>query len=175
MNITPLSMQILIFLARHPDTEFYVREIATSIKKSVGGTHSTLKTLHTQDFVIARKSGKNLYYRINETNPGIRNFKIFMTTTELHPLINSLKKLSEKIILFGSTATGEDTAESDIDLFILTTEIQHVKEYLKKRHPGRRIQAIVVNAADFIKLKEHDKAFYQEINKGLVVWENKSE
>jgi len=173
MNITSLSMKILLFLARHPNQEFYVREIATSIKKSVGGSHGVLKTLERQGFILERKSGKNLYYRVNDANPSVKNFKIFMSTIELYPLIHDLKKISEKIILFGSVSTGEDTTGSDIDLFILTTQTQKVKDFLKKRRLGREIQSVVVTTADYMKLKEKDKAFYQEINKGMVVWEVK--
>jgi len=173
VNITPLGMQILIFLARHPEQEFYVREIAQSINKSVGGTHKTLKSLRTLNFVIEKKSGKNIYYKVNTTNPSVKNFKIFMTTTELNQLINDLKDISEKIILFGSGSVGDDTASSDIDLFILSHDPEKVKTYLKKKRLGRTIQAVVVNATNLMKLKEHDKAFYQEINKGITLWEMK--
>ncbi|MCX6667943.1 MAG: nucleotidyltransferase domain-containing protein [Euryarchaeota archaeon] len=171
MNITPLSMQILTFLARHPDQEFYMREIAQSIKKSVGGTHNALKSLYAMNFLIEKKSGKNIYYRINSANPSVKNFKIFVTTTELNPLINDLKNIAEKIILFGSCSVGDDTAASDIDLFVLSHETEKVKSYLKKKQSGRTIQAVVVNAAELMKLKERDKAFYQEINKGITLWE----
>ena len=174
MNITPLGMAILTFLARNPEQEFYMRELAKSIKKSIGGTHKVLRSLHTMGFVIEKKSGKNIYYRVNTANPSVKNFKIFMTTTELNPLINELKKTAEKIILFGSCATGEDTSDSDIDLFILTQDAQKVNEYLKKKHLERKIQAVVVNAAGLVKLKEKDKAFYQEINKGMVLWAGKN-
>ena len=174
MNITPLSMKILIFLARHPEQEFYVREIAKSINKSVGGTHSALKSLNILNLVKEKRSGKNLYYRVNDTNPSVKNFKIFMTTTELNPLVDNLKKTAEKIILFGSCATGDDTLDSDIDLFILTQDIQRVNEYLKKKHLERKIQAVVVNATGLVKFKEKDKAFYQEINKGMILWDGKN-
>lgn len=174
MNITPLSMKILIFLARHPNQEFYVREIAKSISKSVGGTHSALKSLRISNLVKEKKSGKNIYYRINDTNPSIKNFKIFMTTTELNPLVNELKKTAEKIILFGSCATGDDTSDSDIDLFILTQDTKKVNDYLKKKYLERTTQAVVVNAAGMIKLKEKDKAFYKEINEGIVLWDGKN-
>ena len=167
-------MKILIFLARHTNQEFYMREIAKSISKSVGGTHSALKSLCISNLVKEKKSGKNIYYRINDTNPSIKNFKIFMTTTELNPLINELKKTVEKIILFGSCATGNDTSDSDIDLFILTQDTKKVNDYLKKKYLGRMIQAVVVNAAGMVKLKEKDKAFYQEINEGIVLWDGKN-
>ena len=175
VNITPLGLQILIFLARNPDNQFYLREIAKILNKSVGGTHKTLKSLYKMGFVKENKSGKNLYYQINQMNPSIKNFKIFMTINELTPLINKFKDVSEKIILFGSCATGEDTNESDIDLFILTNEKDIVIKYTNNRNFEREIQAVIVNAVEFMKLKEQDKAFYQEIKKGIILWNSKNE
>jgi predicted nucleotidyltransferase len=174
VSITPLGMKILTFLARHPEQEFYMREIAQLINKSVGGTHKTLKSLQTLNFVIEKKSGRNIYYRVNTTNPSVKNFKIFMTTTELNPLINDLKNIAEKIIIFGSCAIGDDTSDSDIDLFILTQDTKKVNDSLKEKHLERTIQAVVVNAIGLVKLKEKDKAFYQEINKGIVLWNGKN-
>ena len=130
MNITPLGLQILTFLARNPDKQFYIREIAKNMNKSVGGTHKTLKSLNEMGFIKENKSGKNIYYQINQKNPSIKNFKIFITINELTPLVNKLKDISEKIILFGSCATGEDTSESDIDLLVLTNEKEEVNKYI---------------------------------------------
>lgn len=175
VNITPLGLQILTFLARNPDKQFYIREIARSMDKSVGGVHKTLKLLKEMDFAKENKSGKNLYYQINQMNPSIKNFKIFMTINELTQLVNKLKETSEKIILFGSCATGEDTSESDIDILILTNEKEKVNKYTINNRFDRKIQAVVVNAADLMKIKEKDKAFYQEINKGITLWDIKNE
>ncbi len=170
MNLTPLGMKILTFLARNPEKQFYIREISKSINKSVGGAHKALKSLKKMDFVKENKSGKNVYYKINQDNPAVKNFKIFMTINELTPLVNQLKNISKKIILFGSCATGEDTDESDIDLFVLTNEKEKVNKKILKTNYNRKIQAVVVNAADLIKIKEKDKGFYQEINKGITLW-----
>ena len=175
VNITPLGLQILIFLARNPNKQFYLREIAKILNKSVGGVHKTLKSLKEMDFVKENKSGKNLYYRMNQMNPSIKNFKIFMTINELTPLVNKLKDISEKIILFGSCATGEDTNESDIDLLILTNEKEKVNKYVIQKRFDRKIQAVVVNTTDLLKIKEKDKACYQEIKKGITLWDVKNE
>jgi len=130
-----------------------------------------LKSLQTMDFVVEKKSGKNIYYKVNTANSSVKNFKIFITTTELNPFINDLKNISEKIILFGSCSTGDDTAASDIDLFILSHDPEKVKTYLNKKRSGRTIQVVIVNAAELVKLKEHDEAFYQEIAKGITLRE----
>jgi len=175
MNITPLGLQILTFLARNPDKQFYIREIAKIMNKSVGGTHKTLKSLKKMDFIKEHKSGKNIYYQINHMNPSIKNFKIFMTINELTILVNKLKKISEKIILFGSCATGEDTYKSDIDLLVLTNKKDKVNKKILNTKFDRKIQAVVVNTGDLIKIKENDKGFYQEINKGLTLWDVKNE
>jgi len=175
MNLTPLGISILTFLARNPNKEFYLREIAKTIPVSVGGTHKVLKSLHELGFVKVRKSGKNLYYQINDRNPSIKNFKIFMTVTELNSVLDDIKNKSEKVVLFGSCAKGEDTIDSDIDLLILSRDTVAIKDYLKKKKIGRRIQAIVVNASELIKLKEQDKAFYDEVKNGIILWDVKNE
>jgi len=175
VNITPLGLQILTFLARNPDKQFYIREIAKNMDKSVGGTHKTLKSLKQMDFVKENKSGKNVYYQINQMNSSIKNFKIFMTINELTSFVNKLKEISEKIILFGSCSTGDDTNKSDIDLLILTNEKDKVNKCTNKSDSERAIQAVVVNASDLIKIKEEDKAFYQEIKKGITLWDVKNE
>ncbi|MEA2055845.1 MAG: nucleotidyltransferase domain-containing protein [Candidatus Thermoplasmatota archaeon] len=175
VNITPLGLRILVFLARNPDQQFYIREIAKDINKSVGGTHKTLKLLKEMDFVNENKSGKNLYYQINPMNPSIKNFKIFITINELTSLVNRLKETSEKIILFGSCANGEDTAESDIDLLVLTNEKEKINKKILNTKVNRKVQAVVVSTGDLMKIKEKDKGFYQEINKGITLWDVKNE
>ena len=175
VNITPLGLQILTFLARNPDKQFYIREIAKNMNKSVGGTHKTLKSLKNMDFIKERKSGKNIYYQINQNNPSIKNFKIFMTINELNSLVNKLKDISEKIILYGSCANGEDTSESDIDILVLTNEKDKVNKKFINAKVNRKIQAVVVNAGELIKIKEKDRGFYQEINKGITLWDVKNE
>jgi len=153
VNITPLGLQILIFLARNPDKQFYIREIAK----------------------IMNKSGKNIYYQINQMNPSVKNFKIFMIINELKTLVDTLKEISEKIILFGSCSIGEDTYESDIDLLVLTNEKEKVNKKIINTKLNRKIQAVVVNTVDLMKIKEKDKGFYQEINKGITLWDVKNE
>ena len=175
VNITPLGLQILTFLARNPNQQFYIREIAKKMDKSVGGTHKILKSLKNMDFIKENKSGKNIYYQINQMNPSIKNFKIFITINELTFLVNRLKNVSEKIILFGSCANGEDTDESDIDLLVLTNEKEKINKMILNTKFKRKIQAVVVNTGDLMKIKEKDKGFYQEINKGIILWDVKNE
>lgn len=175
MNITSLAFQTLLFLSRNPDKEYYIREIATILNKSVGGIHYSLQSLTDQHLVIQRKSGRNLYYHINQDNASIKPFKIFSTIIEITPTIEKIKDLSIKIVLFGSCSIGEDTQDSDIDLFILSNQSENVKRTLLDTKTPREIQATVVSAKEFLLIKENDAGFYKEIKKGIVLWESKDE
>jgi len=172
LNLTPISLRILLFLARSPDKEFYERELASLTKTSTGGAHYAVKTLKAMGLITEEPSGKNIYYTINTKNASIPCFKIFMTLQELHPLVRRLEPLTQKIIVFGSCATGQDTMESDIDLFILTTEKASVLKVLGKSIGGRPLQPVVLSAVELLNMKENNEALHQEITRGITVWDD---
>lgn len=49
-------------------------------------------------------------------------------TVLVQPLVNKIKDLSKEIILFGSSSRGEDSGESDIDLFVLSHDPETIKK-----------------------------------------------
>jgi predicted nucleotidyltransferase len=171
MNITQAGLKVLRLLSRSMGKEYYVREIAKCIDASVGICSQVLDELHSQGLVERRKSGRNLYYRINDANPGIVHFKIFLNVLELNPLIDLIKDDSIKIILFGSCAIGEDRLDSDIDALILTNGKELIRVSLKQFKLDRELKPIIVTPDEFILLKKNDPAFYKEINKGLILWQ----
>lgn len=175
-NITPLGMDILLFLARSSGEEFYVRKIATTLGSSVSGTYTALEKLKEENLVTSRKSGRNVYYKENEENPSIRYFKIMMNIQELNQTVASIKEEADKIILFGSCSTGEDTMDSDIDLLVVTSEVDQTKKILRGKKINQRIlKAIVVAPHQYMEMKQKDKAFYDETTKGIALWRRKDE
>jgi predicted nucleotidyltransferase len=163
-------------LARSPDNRYYVREIAARTGSSVGGCHKALKKLHDMNLVKKEKSGRNLYFNINNENPSIRYFKIFVNIQEVNDAISSIASKCNKIILYGSCSTGQDTIKSDIDLFIITENVKEIKQKLKNTIIGKRqLKPIIILPHEFIKLKDRDRAFYNEINKGITLWRRSNE
>jgi predicted nucleotidyltransferase len=170
MNITPLRIAVLTWLARNPNTEFYVREVSRAVNGSLGGCYEALKGLYNTGLLNRRKSGRNVYYSVNDRNPAVKYFKIFVNIYELYNLVQLLQDKSTKIVLFGSCALGEDTMESDIDILIIAEEREKVRGILKSVSLSRDIAAIVLSPTDFMKAKEKDKAFYSEVTKGIILW-----
>ena len=175
MNLTPTGIKILLHLARSPGKEYYLREIAEILSISTGGCHNILGELNEKNRLKKRQSGKNTYFMINEDNPGIKHFKIFSNIQELQDQVRKIQDNTIKITLFGSCATGEDTIESDIDLFIITEESEKVRESMDKLIGERYVKPIIQAPHEVIQLKKNDKAFYDEVNKGIVLWRNKDE
>jgi len=175
-NLTSLSIDLLKFLARNPNKEFYITELAKLADISIGGSYAALKKLYKIHLIDKRKSGRNSYYRINEKNPALKYFKIFVNIQELSPLINRIKSQCKKIVLFGSCATGDDTIESDIDLFIIADDSKAIKDNIKVKYiNGRELKPIVITPHNLIELKNKDKAFYDQIDKGIVLWRSGNE
>lgn len=176
VNLSSLAISVLTYLARSPDNRYYVREIASRTGSSVGGCYNALKKLDDMNLVKKEKSGRNLYFNINNENHSIKYFKIFVNIQELTDIIKSIAGKCNKIILYGSCSTGEDTINSDIDLFIITENVKEIRQILKKTTIGKRqLKPIIMLPHEFIKLKDRDRAFYNEINKGITLWRGSNE
>ncbi len=171
VNISPLAITVLTYLSRSPDKQFYVREIAAMTGGSLGGSHKVLKKLYEMGLISKQKSGRNLYYKINQKNPAIKYFKIFINIQELNGVIKEIAHECNKIILYGSCSTGEDVLDSDIDLFVITENVKDIKQFLRNKCiTNRQLKPIIMLPHEFIKLKDKDRAFYNEINKGIALW-----
>jgi len=103
-----------------------MREISRRIKLAQPSTINHLKELVKEDLIIKEKKGIYPTFRASREN---EIFKIY----KKNDLILKMKQsglldyiydscIPNSIILFGSASKGEDTEESDIDLFIQSSE-----------------------------------------------------
>ncbi len=170
MELTRSEQIILKFFATHSGATLYESEIAKSIQISVGSANQSLKELSRKEMVSLEKRGNMNFYSLNLDNPLVRQFKITQTISELNGLINKLKPLTKRIILFGSCAEGLDTENSDIDMAIVSQEEQEVRKLIKQQKTTREIQSLIFNSKDFLALPDKDKPLYERIQKGIILW-----
>jgi len=169
------TLELLSFLARRPLTKMYGREIAKSTKMSVGGTNQILRSLSKAGMLNVEKRGRMLFYSVNMENPEVKQFKVFINVSELNPLIDKIKMHSDRIILYGSCAEGTDTEKSDVDLFVLTEEKDAVNDEIRRFKTDREIKPVLADRNEFLKLKEKDKAFYEQVTAGKELWVKENE
>jgi predicted nucleotidyltransferase len=91
----------------------------------------------------------------------------------MDPLFLSIKEISRKIVLFGSCARGEDDYNSDIDILVITDpdNKDRVFDTISGYKSEREIRPIVLDTVELMEMESNDRVFYDEIMKGIEVWE----
>jgi DNA-binding transcriptional ArsR family regulator len=172
MNVlaTP-SLETLIFLGRHPRNSYYVRELSKLLSISAGSASGQLRLLQESGLVTSEQKGRTLLFRASIANPIVREAKIFATLLELSPLIPAGKTTIQRLILFGSCAVGEDSDESDIDLYIETTDRRAVKALLEGAGSGlsRKISPIIVSPEEAQEIRIRDRPLFERIQTGIIL------
>jgi len=174
--ISTNHQKVLKFFVLHPGESFYEREIARKAGLSPSSTHHVLARLYRAGVLNRKQNGRMYFYSIDKTNPYLKEFKVLANLLLIEPLVERLKRLSHKIVLFGSWAQGDDTEDSDIDLFIVSSEKEKVLSVVNKfsysaRLYNRKIQPIISRPEELLKKGKEEKVFLEQVEKGKVLWE----
>lgn len=166
------TQKALDFLAANTDKQFTEKEIskATGVKKSA--VNLALRDLVDEKLIFKKKVGRTSIYNADKGSLLIKEIKILQNVLILYPLIEVLKPESQKIILFGSSAKGENTSESDIDIFVLANNIEQVRKIVNSSKLRNNIQLITKTPKEMLLANRQKPLFYQEIEKGKTLWEN---
>src|SRR3989339_697604 len=111
---------ILNLFFTEPTKEFSFREIAKLAEIGSSSAKKGLEELTSLRLVLADKGRYTHSYKANREN---RQFKLAKTYATLVAFEEAVRKIDDScmpscIVLFGSAARGEDTEQSDIDLFV---------------------------------------------------------
>ncbi len=166
MNI---EEKIVFFLAGQPQSEFYGEEIARKVKCSKAMASGVLKKLFKDGIILKKSRGRMNFYRINAADIDVKKMKIDRALEKVEPLALKLKKYSLEIILFGSSSRGEQTADSDIDLFIASRQKEKVLKIIRAVK-NKKIKAIVKTPGEFAELEVKEPEFYYEIKNGITLY-----
>lgn len=124
------KLEVLSSLVDKPDYSYTIRELSKKTSGSYGSVREFVHRLGGKDVVELEKKGSSFlvnYNRDNRYHQLIRQ----LLRTESERLIEIAKEYAEKlyeerkseihsVVLFGSVARGSATAESDIDILVVT-------------------------------------------------------
>ncbi len=166
---TPERIRILRYaLERH---RVGVEETARATGLSKGLVSKTLRLL--VNYGIAEKSGRG--FRILNV-PKTRELKRFINFLLLSEKLETLK--DEWIMalgIYGSFATGENTPESDLDVWVFVERPSIAKSASLKREiekaTGREVNLLLLTPERVRKLRADDPVFYYSLAYGsMVIW-----
>lgn len=161
------SLNVLKFLIENKG-KYHVRQISRETELSLGFVSRVLRELFENELILVEKKGRMLLYNVNDKNPVVKQIKVLLTMMRLYPFIKELSVIVRRIILFGSASRGENMPDSDIDLFIISNDSQKIRAVIRK---NPKIVPIIMNSTEYTNLKEADFALYDQINRGIVLWE----
>lgn len=172
-SLSKTSQKILSFLADNPDQQFYGSQISKMANVSMGASNQILKELTLKKFVIAEKKGRMIFYKIDKNHPLVKQIKTTNTISRLSGLMSALKGECLEVILFGSAARGENSIDSDIDLFVVSHNPDQVKKIIKKRYNKTLpIEPIVKTPNQWADIESKDKEFFLEVSRGIILYQN---
>lgn len=130
--------QIEELFYENPNKGFYLRQISRITKIPKTTVARKLKELEKEKLILKKKSEPYDYFTANQSNKLYRLRKRFYIIEEIYKsgLLEHIEKkaLPKAIVLFGSCAKGEFDKESDIDIFINSSEIQLNLEHFRLKH-----------------------------------------
>lgn len=154
---SPYRRQLLARLLLRPDEQFHVRELERMTGISAGSLHRELKAMAESGLLLREKVGNQVFYRA-DTHCTIYEelAAIFRKTIGMASLLrNALSGLVGKIqvaFVFGSMASGQQVAGSDLDVCVLgdVALLEVVKALSTVQETLRRdINPVVMTAKKF--------------------------
>ncbi len=153
-----------------PDAMLHMREIERRTGFAIGTVQTELKKLQRLEMIAGIKDGNRVYYRANTGHPlypEIRN--LVLKTIGLADVIkNALcnEKGIRIAFVFGSFASGEEKAGSDIDLMVVgNTGLRRLTGLLAgaSGRIGREINSHALTEKEFARRKKGRDHFLKQV------------
>jgi predicted nucleotidyltransferase len=116
--------RVLTALLLHPEQSLHVRELARATGASAGSLHRELRGLSDAGLLLRSEVGHQVHYRANVDNPVFQELAGLMRKTVgvadvLRDALSPLGDAIELAFVYGSIASGTESARSDVDVMVL--------------------------------------------------------
>jgi len=181
---TKTQQKVLGLLYVHPDKSFYIKEILRLTGMGVATIKRELERMLAAGILKMNKIGNQHHYQANPACPVYKELvgivkKTFGIVDVLQHALMPLDSDIEYAFVFGSVAKGEETTESDIDLFITSETLAFadamnvlaaVEEML-----GRPVNPSIYSNKDISKKLKANNAFLTRLMEQPKLWVKGSE
>jgi predicted nucleotidyltransferase len=165
--------KLLGWFFTHTDEEFFVRQLAPILKEDPTNLSREMAKLETLGILTSLRQGNLKQFRVNKGGslfPELRG--LVLKTTGIAGQIKAELESIEGIrlaFIYGSFAKGAETADSDVDLFVIgkisLDALDTVLQRLEKKL-GRTINYVVYNRKEFDEKVTSRDGFVTDVLKG---------
>ena len=161
------ELKILDYLTASSRGRGFISQIARDTEISKGEVSKAVKILKNGGLVQSEQNGRNMVCFVDRRLPVFARLRTAFNLLKIMPKVAVLQKHADKIILFGSCAQGTDTADSDIDLLVVTRDKIKADKTAQKIKLSRPVQWVI----KYVVMNSKEKVFAGEITQGIVLWE----
>lgn len=125
-----VRQKVLALLFGHPERSFYANEIIAWVDAGTGAVQRELARMAAVGLVTVSRVGRQKHYQANEAAPIFEELRGIVLKTSglrdvLRDALSGLERDIRAAFVFGSSAKGSDTAESDIDLMLISDRLTY--------------------------------------------------
>ncbi len=163
-----IRADLLALLLNNSDERFYVREIATLLRKNPSGVKRELDNLEKMGVLISKKVANLKYFQAEKKSPLFSELKsLIAKSLGVHGALKaSLKTSGAKIaFIYGPYTESEDV--DAVDLFIVgpaSVSVEGFKDIEEKF--GKKINTTMIDEADFRNKRESNDAELEKLLSG---------
>lgn len=164
--------KVLSQLLLHPDQDFHVRELARLTGTAPGTLHKELTRLAEAGLLLRKSQGNQVRYQADRDCPVFPELAGLLrkTTGAAELIAEALGPVKPELaLIFGSVASGTETAASDVDVLVITSRsfglvVRAV--HSAQVELGREINPVVYNPAEFQRRVKDEDSFVLKLLAG---------
>jgi predicted nucleotidyltransferase len=148
--------RVLGLLFVNPERSYFANELVRLAQSGIGAVHRELATLEAAGLVTVKRVGNQKHYQANRLSPIFEELrgialKTFGVAEVLREALAPLARRIAVAFVYGSLAKGRDTAASDIDLMVVSDDIEYADVFglaaEAERRLGRKVNPTVFTPA----------------------------
>ena len=176
---TKVQQRVLAVLFGNPGRSFYANEVIALAGSGTGAVQRELARLEAAGLATVTRMGNQKHYQANAAAPVFAELRGLVLKTSgladvLRAALAPLVVQVSSAFVYGSVAKGQDTAQSDIDLMVVSETLTYADLFAvletATHQLGRKVNPTVHSRKEFDKRMRADNAFIKRVWSQPKLW-----
>lgn len=174
-----VRQRVLAVLFGAPDRSYYANELIAIAQSGTGAVQRELAGLCDAGLITARKQGNQKHYQANAASPVFTELRGLVLKTMglgdvLRAALAPMAPAIQLAFVFGSMASQQDTAQSDVDLLIVSPSLRYGEVFgaleAASQTLGRTVNPTIYTPEEFERRAAQDNAFVTRVMQLPKIW-----
>ena len=174
-----VRQRVLAVLFGNPHRSFYANELIALAQSGTGAVQRELATLSEAGLLTVKRQGNQKHYQANADAPVFSELRgLVLKTMGLADVLRAALALLapqiELAFVYGSMAKQQDTADSDIDVMVVSTDLGYADVFGTLESAtvtlGRKINPTLYTPVEMTNRMSQDNAFVTRVLRQPKIW-----